>query len=197
MWWWCRLPCAWFAQPSINGHAGNQAQSTTPYGPWSQVISIAKPFSSFPHEAAFKLLGTILEYVEEDDNEFQLAVYDNSTPLPPELDECVGMKTYGDVMSFVGKELALRCLRSRHPADHVKEASRRELISPILFGAATLSGWCINTKCGPSGHMAGCLPAPCVECISPASRHWHHSYLHMNCIANPCFIVASLIASWL
>lgn len=56
----------------INGHAGNQAQSTTPYGPWSQVISSAQPFSSFPEEEAFNLLGINLDYVEKDDNEFQL-----------------------------------------------------------------------------------------------------------------------------
>ena len=195
MWWWCRLPCAWFAQPSIKWACWQLAQSTTPYGPWSQVISDSKPFSSFPQEAAFKLLGTSLKYVEVDDKEFDLAVYDSSKLLPQELDECVGMKTYGDVMSFVGKELALRCLRSRDPADHVKEASRRELISPILFGAATLSGWCINTKCDPSGHMA----VACLLLVLNASHRLPGTgtgYLHMNCIANPMFHVALLIASW-
>ncbi len=47
--------------------------------------------------------------------------------------------TVKDLLSHLGVDLALRCLRSE-PHLHLKEYAKRELISPLLHVAAVLAG---------------------------------------------------------
>jgi hypothetical protein len=47
-------------------------------------------------------------------------------------------ETVGDIMLHMGRDLALRCLEG-HPGEDGKEATMRELISPIIFTAAALT----------------------------------------------------------
>jgi hypothetical protein len=78
--------------------------------------------------------------VVEDDAAFPNAVYDEDAALPLDLAAAVNISKHGELLDLVGKELALRVCTG-NPQRHTKEASRRELISPLLFAAALLSGW--------------------------------------------------------
>lgn len=115
-----------------------------------QVVSLAAAFSSFKKDSAYKTLEMGKEFVEENDTIFGSPVYDAATPLSSSLCDCVGLKTQGDLMGFVGKELALRCLKTRFIQN---EASKRELISPILFAAAALAGEC--SRCDSCNALRG------------------------------------------
>ncbi|KXZ51476.1 hypothetical protein GPECTOR_12g439 [Gonium pectorale] len=101
------------------------------------VNSCCKPFSSF---SILNILDTTSVYESVTDTSiFSLIDYDKSTLLDEAVADRLGLATHGDVVDLVGKELAVRNYCD-DPAEHKREASRRELISPVLFGAATLAG---------------------------------------------------------
>ncbi len=110
-----------------------------------QVISQVKAFSTFKALEAFELLDTPLKFAEEEDAAFQEAACAADVPLAYELARSTSFKTQGDLFDHMGVDLALRCMES-NPADAGKEATRRELISPVIFAAAALSGQCWRTQ---------------------------------------------------
>ena len=104
-----------------------------------QVISDCKPFSSFKADEAFFVLGTARGFADDAAAAFPLAPYDPMASLDSVLEECLHVRTHGDIIQHVGKELALRCCKT-DPDRYNKEASKRELISPVIFAAAALAG---------------------------------------------------------
>jgi hypothetical protein len=108
-----------------------------------QVLSSAVAFSSYSEDSLHTLLKTSVA-VDEHDAAFPYAVYNQDAPLQPSLSAALNISKHSELLDLVGKELALRVYTGdaqRYP----KEASRRELISPLLFAAALLAGgWLLS-----------------------------------------------------
>jgi len=101
---------------------------------------LTKGFSQYRKPEAFDILGLERSHTEScGDDDFGLADFDGSKRLPDKVAECTGLKTAQDVLEFAGKELSIRCWQCA-PIGSTKEASRRELVSPVLYAGAILSG---------------------------------------------------------
>jgi hypothetical protein len=74
----------------------------------------------------------------ENDELFPCDPLDSKAALSEALKSCMSCDTVGELMLHMGRDLALRCLEGR-PGEHGKEATMRELISPIIFAAAALT----------------------------------------------------------
>ena len=104
-----------------------------------QVTSCVQPFSSYNREQGMKLLG-IHEYdMDEDDDMFICDEWKSQAVLSEALKACTSCDTVEELMAHLGRDLALRCLEGHYSGLFGKEASKRELISPILFTAAALT----------------------------------------------------------
>ncbi|GFH24832.1 uncharacterized protein HaLaN_22695 [Haematococcus lacustris] len=105
------------------------------------VVSICRPFSSFRADEAFRVLDTAAQFAEDAvfGTQFTLAEYNPTSPTDPVLQTSVNLQTHGDIVAHVGKELALRCCKT-DPDRYNKEASKKEIISPVIFAAAALAG---------------------------------------------------------
>jgi hypothetical protein len=104
-----------------------------------QVISDCKPFSSFKADETYHVLETAQQFAEEVAADFPLAPYDPMAPAEQVLKDCLNLCTHADIVAHAGKELALRCCKT-DPEKYNKEASKKELISPVIFAAAALAG---------------------------------------------------------
>ncbi|KAL6751198.1 hypothetical protein V8C86DRAFT_2783257 [Haematococcus lacustris] len=105
------------------------------------VVSICRPFSSFRADEAFRVLDTAAQFAEDAvfGTQFTLAEYNPTSPADSVLQTSVNLQTHGDIVAHVGKELALRCCKT-DPDRYNKEASKKEIISPVIFAAAALAG---------------------------------------------------------
>ena len=145
-------------------------------------------FSSFKAIEAYSVLDTAKQYADDVATEFPLAPYDPMAPTERVLQECLDLHTHGDVVQHVGKELALRCCKT-DPRQHTKEASKRELIGPVIFAAATLAGVpsvCVLLPSGGGLPHAACVRA-CVgmcgqsKCVGTCVQ----ACLHARCATWP------------
>lgn len=68
-----------------------------------------------------------------------MAKLDTAATLDPGVTQVTGFETVGDLLSHLGADLALRCLR-REPHLLAKEKNNREIISPVLHAAFILAG---------------------------------------------------------
>ena len=105
----------------------------------SQVVSHCKAFSAFKAEDAFSLLHTANQIVPKDANAFKPAPYDGDAPVDRVVQQCLGFQKHKDIVAHAGRELALRCCKS-DPEATTKEASKEELIAPVVLAAATRAG---------------------------------------------------------
>ncbi|GFH17124.1 uncharacterized protein HaLaN_13685 [Haematococcus lacustris] len=105
------------------------------------VVSICRPFSSFRADEAFRVLDTAAQFAEDAvfGTQFSLAEYNPTSPADPVLQTSVNLQTHGVIVAHAGKELALRCCKT-NPDRYNKEASKKEIISPVIFAAAALAG---------------------------------------------------------
>jgi hypothetical protein len=103
-----------------------------------QVISCVQPFSSYKNDQGLQLLGVLDSQMFENDEVFPCEPLDSKAALSEALKSCMSCDTVGELMLHMGRDLALRCLEG-HPGEHGKEATMRELISPIIFAAAALT----------------------------------------------------------
>jgi hypothetical protein len=76
------------------------------------------------------------------------------------LKDCLNLSTHADIVAHAGKELALRCCKT-DPEKYNKEASKKELISPVVFAAAALAGMTERLM-----HLS-MLPAACCRTHQP------------------------------
>ena len=106
-----------------------------------QVASICKPFSHFKQDEAFEVLDTAIAHAEDAARgaQISLAEYNPASQAHQSIRDSLGFRTHAEIVAHAGKELALRCCMS-DPHAHDKEASKRELISPVIFAAAALIG---------------------------------------------------------
>lgn len=104
-----------------------------------QVISDCQPFSDFKADDAYAVLNTAQRAAEDAAAEFPLAPYDPTAQADLVLRECLNLQTHYDIIQHAGKELAMRCCKT-DPDRYNREASKRELISPVIFAAAALAG---------------------------------------------------------
>jgi hypothetical protein len=103
-----------------------------------QVISCVQPFSSYKNDQGLQLLGVLDSQMIENNEAFPCDPLDPKAALSEALKSCMSCDTVGELMLHMGRDLALRCLEG-HPGEHGKEATMRELISPIIFAAAALT----------------------------------------------------------
>jgi hypothetical protein len=103
-----------------------------------QVISCVQPFSSYKNDQGLQLLGVLDSQMVENNEAFPCDALDPYAALSEALKSCMSCDTVGELMLHMGRDLALRCLEG-HPGEHGKEATMRELISPIIFAAAALT----------------------------------------------------------
>ena len=97
-----------------------------------------KPLSSFTNEEGMELLmGPNCQ--EAETKPFALADFMTSASLDDAVIKVTGLVLVKDLLSHLGVDLALRCLRSE-PRLHRKEHAKRELISPLLYVASVLAG---------------------------------------------------------
>lgn len=75
----------------------------------------------------------------QNDASFPEEEWSEDDELTESLQKTMGLKTKGDLMRHMGRDLALRFVES-DVAEGGKEAIRRELISPLLFTACALVG---------------------------------------------------------
>ena len=73
-----------------------------------------------------------------------MAEMDTAAPLDPSVKQMTGLGTVADLLSHLGADLALKCLRCE-PRLHTKEHANRELISPILYAASVMAGNLLNS----------------------------------------------------
>uniref|UniRef100_A0A6T5TRE9 Uncharacterized protein n=1 Tax=Chlamydomonas chlamydogama TaxID=225041 RepID=A0A6T5TRE9_9CHLO len=121
-----------------NWHAYAKAKPFMTLG----VISECKPFSAFKADEAFDVLGTAHQYADEPEDPdvvFPLAPYNPSAEAKKVLQESLNLHTHADIVAHAGKEVALRCCMT-NPEKYTKEASKREVISPVIFAAAAMAG---------------------------------------------------------
>ncbi len=98
----------------------------------------AKPLSSFTNEEGMSLLMGP-NYQQAETKPFALADLMTSARLDAAVIHTTNLVTVKDLLSHLGVDLALRCLRSE-PKLHSKEYAKRELISPLLYVAFVLAG---------------------------------------------------------
>ncbi len=98
----------------------------------------AKPLSSFTNEEGMSLLMGP-NYQQAETKPFALADLMTSARLDAAVIHTTNLVTVKDLLSHLGVDLALRCLRSE-PQLHSKEYAKRELISPLLYVAFVLAG---------------------------------------------------------
>ncbi len=98
----------------------------------------AKPLSSFTNEEGMRLLMGP-NYQQAEAKPFALADLTTSARLDDAVIHVTNLVFVKDLLSHLGVDLALRCLRSE-PRLHLKEYAERELISPLLYVASVLAG---------------------------------------------------------
>ena len=104
-----------------------------------QVISLSKPFSSVGKEEGYKILGVKLQHAKFDPDKFVPQQIVSDQMLSQDLQTATGFSKIGDILQHMGFDLAIQSWQT-HPSNDGKEASRRELISPVIFAAAVIAG---------------------------------------------------------
>jgi len=100
------------------------------------VVSHCKAFSSFKADETSSILKTRRPDPEADASHFSEATYQGDAPVDPELAKMTGLQCHADIITSLGRELALRCYKCDPNADKCK----KEVISPVIFAAAALAG---------------------------------------------------------
>ncbi len=112
-----------------------------------------KPLSAFTNQEGRDLLMASNHHREEL-GAFPKATVNEAELLDQNVQALTGLRTVGDLLQHLGTELALRCLRME-PRLQTKEYAKRELISPLLYVAATLAGTAFHIARLPSATGRG------------------------------------------
>ena len=125
----------------------------------------AKPLSFFTNEEGMRLLMG-RNYQQAETKPFALADLTTSASLDDAVIHVTNLVTVKDLLSHLGVDLALRCLRSE-PQLHSKEYAKRELISPLLHVASVLAGKHLILV--HYSNLSWCVPVDEVECYQEGS----------------------------
>ena len=135
----CLLLCVLFCgeQHIMGSQFACSRQTWKCTGQYMQVIS--KPFSSVSNEEGYEMSGVELRHATLNTQMFSPLPLASEKMLSHDLISTTGLSRFEDVLKHLGADLAMRCWKT-HPSDAAKNASRRELISPVIFAAAVLAG---------------------------------------------------------